>query len=121
LIQNVFLTVFGSGLAFRVPVLNVSVLDFVVRIQKSASYDEIKDSMKRVAHGELKGIVAVTDDAVVSTDFIGHPASAIFDAEGGIMLNNRFAKLIAFYDNEWGYSKRVCDLLEYVAKKDAGK
>ncbi|OAX40452.1 glyceraldehyde 3-phosphate dehydrogenase [Rhizopogon vinicolor AM-OR11-026] len=110
-----------TGLAFRVPVLNVSVVDLVVRLKTSTSYDVIKRTIEMAAHSELKGIVAYTDDAVVSTDFIGHPASAIFDAGGGIMLNDRFVKLIAFYDNEWGYSKRVCDLLEYVAKKDAEK
>jgi len=109
-----------TGLAFRVPTLDVSVVDLVVRLAKPTSYDEIKATMKQASESpELKGIVAYTEDAVVSTDLLGHPASSIFDATGGIMLNDSFVKLIAWYDNEWGYSKRVCDLLVFAAKKDA--
>ncbi|KAH7882213.1 glyceraldehyde 3-phosphate dehydrogenase [Phlebopus sp. FC_14] len=108
-----------TGLSFRVPTLDVSVVDLVVRLSKPTTYKEIKAAMKAAAESpELKGIVAYTEDAVVSTDFVGHPASSIFDASGGIMLNETFVKLISWYDNEWGYSKRVCDLLVYAAKKD---
>ncbi|KAG6369743.1 glyceraldehyde-3-phosphate dehydrogenase [Boletus reticuloceps] len=109
-----------TGLAFRVPTLDVSVVDLVVRLAKPTSYEEIKAAMKQASESpELKDIVAYTEDAVVSTDFLGHPASSIFDATGGIMLNDSFVKLIAWYDNEWGYSRRVCDLLVFAAKKDA--
>jgi glyceraldehyde 3-phosphate dehydrogenase len=109
-----------TGLAFRVPTLDVSVVDLVVRLAKPTSYEEIKTAFKEASESpELKGIVAYTEDAVVSTDFLGHHASSIFDATGGIMLNDSFVKLIAWYDNEWGYSKRVCDLLVFAAKKDA--
>jgi len=107
-----------TGLAFRVPTLDVSVVDLVVRIEKSASYEEIKIAIKEASEGHLKGIIAYTEDDVVSTDFIGHDASSIFDAKAGIQLNKNFVKLIAWYDNEWGYSKRVVDLLKFAAKKD---
>lgn len=108
-----------SGLSFRVPTLDVSVVDLVVRLEKSATYDEIKDAIKEASQGSLKGIMDYTEDLVVSTDFIGHTASSIFDAHAGIALNANFVKLISWYDNEWGYSRRVCDLISYVAKKDA--
>ncbi|KIM66614.1 hypothetical protein SCLCIDRAFT_292573 [Scleroderma citrinum Foug A] len=108
-----------TGLAFRVPTLDVSVVDLVVRLEKPTTYENIKAAMKAASETpELRGIVAYTEDAVVSTDFVGHPASSIFDASAGIMLNEKFVKLIAWYDNEWGYSRRVCDLLVYAAKKD---
>jgi glyceraldehyde 3-phosphate dehydrogenase len=107
-----------TGLAFRVPTLDVSVVDLVVRTEKGASYDEIKKTIKDASETEYKGIVEYTDEDVVSSDFIGHPASSIFDARAGIQLNKNFVKLISWYDNEWGYSRRVCDLLVYVAKKD---
>ncbi|KAH7927217.1 glyceraldehyde-3-phosphate dehydrogenase [Leucogyrophana mollusca] len=110
-----------TGLSFRVPTLDVSVVDLVVRLEKSASYDEIKAAVKEASEGSMKGIMGYTEDLVVSTDFLGHPASSIFDAHGGIQLNKNFVKLISWYDNEWGYSKRVCDLLVYAAKKDAGQ
>ncbi|KAF8626427.1 hypothetical protein AX15_004881 [Amanita polypyramis BW_CC] len=108
-----------TGLAFRVPTLDVSVVDLVVRLEKSASYDEIKKAIRAAADGPLKGILDYTEEAIVSTDFIGHTASSIFDAQAGIPLNSNFVKLISWYDNEWGYSRRVCDLLSYIAKKDA--
>ncbi|KAF9238684.1 hypothetical protein BU15DRAFT_47454 [Melanogaster broomeanus] len=109
-----------TGLSFRVPTLDVSVVDLVVRLAKPTSYNEIKAVMKAASESpELKGVLAYTEDAVVSTDFVGHPASSIFDASAGIMLNESFVKLISWYDNEWGYSRRVCDLLVYAAKKDA--
>jgi len=107
-----------TGLAFRVPTLDVSVVDLVVRLEKSATYDEIKKTVQAACEKEYKGIVEYTDEALVSTDFIGHSASSIFDANAGIQLNDKFVKLIAWYDNEWGYSRRVCDLLVYVARKD---
>jgi len=108
-----------TGLAFRVPTLDVSVVDLVVRIEKEATYDEIKAVIKAASeNGPLKGILEYTEDAVVSTDFIGHNASSIFDATAGIQLNKNFVKLISWYDNEWGYSKRVCDLLLFAAKAD---
>jgi len=108
-----------TGLSFRVPTLDVSVVDLVVRLEKSTTYEDIKKAIREASEGEYRGILEYTEDSVVSTDFIGSPASSIFDANAGIQLNDKFVKLIAWYDNEWGYSKRVCDLLEYVAKKDA--
>jgi len=107
-----------TGLAFRVPTLDVSVVDLVVRIEKAATYQQIKDVIKKASEGEYKGILEYTEDSVVSTDFIGHTASSIFDASAGIQLNSNFVKLIAWYDNEWGYSRRVCDLIKYIAEKD---
>ena len=89
-----------------------------MRIQKEASYEEIKRVIKEASEGPLKGIIAYTEDSVVSTDFIGDTASSIFDASAGIQLNKNFVKLIAWYDNEWGYSKRVVDLLVFAAEKD---
>jgi len=108
-----------TGLAFRVPTLDVSVVDLVVRLEKSATYDEIKDAVREAAEGNLRGIIEYTDEAVVSADFVGHTASSIFDASAGIQLNPNFVKLIAWYDNEWGYSRRVCDLLVFAAEQDA--
>ncbi|KAF5326526.1 hypothetical protein D9611_000985 [Ephemerocybe angulata] len=108
-----------TGLAFRVPTLDVSVVDLVARLEKPASYDQIKAVVKAAAEGEYKGIIEYTEEQVVSTDFIGNTHSSIFDAKAGIALSETFVKLIAWYDNEWGYSRRVCDLLVYVAKKDA--
>jgi glyceraldehyde 3-phosphate dehydrogenase len=96
----------------------VSVVDLVVRTEKEAPYEEIKQVIKEAADGPLKGIIAYTEDSVVSTDFIGNTASSTFDASAGIQLNKNFVKLIAWYDNEWGYSKRVVDLLVYAAQKD---
>ena len=90
----------------------------MVRTEKPATYQEIKDTIKKASEGEYKGILDYTEDSVVSTDFIGHTASSIFDASAGIQLNSNFVKLIAWYDNEWGYSRRVCDLIKYIAEKD---
>jgi len=103
-----------TGMSFRVPNPDVSVVDLTVRLEKPASYEDIKNAIKEAAAGPLKGIMGYTEDEVVSTDFIGDPRSSIFDAKAGITLNNNFHKLIAWYDNEWGYSHRVVDLLEYV-------
>jgi len=108
-----------TGLAFRVPTIDVSVVDLVVRTDKSATYQEIKDVIKKAAESDYKGILEYTEDAVVSADFVGHNASSIFDATAGIQLNPNFVKLVAWYDNEWGYSRRVCDLIKYIAEKDA--
>ncbi|KAF8317871.1 glyceraldehyde-3-phosphate dehydrogenase [Clavulina sp. PMI_390] len=107
-----------TGMSMRVPTQDVSVVDLVVRIEKAATYDEIKATMKAASEGELKGILGYTEDSVVSTDFIGEGASSVFDAKAGIALNSNFLKLISWYDNEWGYSKRVVDLLVYIAKVD---
>ncbi|KAF8596771.1 glyceraldehyde-3-phosphate dehydrogenase [Ceratobasidium sp. AG-I] len=108
-----------TGLAFRVPTADVSVVDLVVRLEKGASYDEIKAAMKEASEGEYKGIIGYTEESVVSTDFIGEENSSVFDASAGISLNANFVKLVSWYDNEWGYSKRVCDLLVYAAQEDA--
>jgi len=94
------------------------VVDLVARIEKEATYDEIKAAMKEAATGPLKGILGYTEDSVVSTDFIGNTHSSIFDASAGIQLNKNFVKLVAWYDNEWGYSRRVCELLLFAAKQD---
>eukprot|EP01098_Paradermamoeba_levis_P005135 TRINITY_DN2180_c0_g1_i1.p1 TRINITY_DN2180_c0_g1~~TRINITY_DN2180_c0_g1_i1.p1 ORF type:complete len:371 (-),score=162.31 TRINITY_DN2180_c0_g1_i1:16-1017(-) len=106
-----------TGMAFRVPTPNVSVVDLTVRLEKPASYDDIKKAVKEASEGPLKGILGYTEHEVVSTDFNGDPRSSIFDAAAGIALNNHFHKLIAWYDNEWGYSNRVVDLINFVSKK----
>ena len=90
----------------------------MVRIEKAATYDEIKEVVQKAADGEYKGIIGYTNDNLVSADFLGNPNSSIFDAKAGIQLNPNFVKLIAWYDNEWGYSRRVIDLITYVAGKD---
>jgi glyceraldehyde 3-phosphate dehydrogenase len=110
-----------TGMSMRVPTANVSVVDLTARIEKGASYDEIKQVIKEAANGPLKGILAYTEDEVVSSDMIGNTNSSIFDAKAGISLNNNFVKLVSWYDNEWGYSRRVLDLLAHVAKVDASK
>jgi glyceraldehyde 3-phosphate dehydrogenase len=103
-----------TGMAFRVPTPDVSVVDLTCRLEKSASYEDIKKVMKKAADGELKGILGYTEDAVVSTDFQGDARTSIFDADAGISLNNNFVKVVAWYDNEWGYSNKVVDLVEYM-------
>jgi len=107
-----------TGMSMRVPTSNVSVVDLTCRLEKGASYDEIKQTMKEAAQGEYKGILEYTEDDIVSTDLNGNPNSSIFDAKAGISLNNNFVKLVSWYDNEWGYSRRVLDLLAYMAKVD---
>lgn len=107
-----------TGMALRVPTPDVSVVDLTCRLEKSASYEEIKRVVKAAAEGPLKGILAYTEDEVVSNDFIGDNHSSIFDAKAGIALNGNFVKLIAWYDNEYGYSHRVVDLAIYMAKRD---
>ncbi|PHH65162.1 hypothetical protein CDD81_3293 [Ophiocordyceps australis] len=110
-----------TGMSMRVPTANVSVVDLTVRLQKGASYDQIKEVVQKAAAGPLKGILAYTEDEVVSSDMNGNTASSIFDAKAGISLNPNFVKLVSWYDNEWGYSRRVLDLLAHIAKTDAGK
>ncbi|URJ26355.1 type I glyceraldehyde-3-phosphate dehydrogenase [Blochmannia endosymbiont of Camponotus modoc] len=105
-----------TGISFRVPIPNVSVIDFTVRLEKSASYKNICDVIKNAAHGNLKGIIGYTDEKVVSSDFNGEKLISIFDAQASILLNNHFAKLISWYDNETGYSDKVIDLSVYIAK-----
>jgi len=107
-----------TGMSMRVPTSNVSVVDLTCRIEKGATYDEIKATVKKAAEGPYKGILAYTEDEIVSTDLIGDNNSSIFDAKAGISLNKNFVKLVAWYDNEWGYSRRVLDLLVYIAKVD---
>ncbi len=110
-----------KGMAFRVPVADVSVVDLTVRLHKSTTYQEICRVIKKASEGDLKGIVGYTDDQVVSSDFIGSTYSAIFDEKGGIALNEKFFKLIAWYDNEWGYAARIVDLLRWMHKSELQK
>ena len=105
-------------MAFRVPVTNVSVVDLTVKLGKEASYKEICERMKHASDNELKGILGYTEDQVVSSDFMTDSRSSIFDANAGISLNPNFVKVIAWYDNEWGYSNRMVDLAHYIAKQD---
>jgi glyceraldehyde 3-phosphate dehydrogenase len=107
-----------TGMSMRVPTSNVSVVDLTCRLEKGASYEEIKAVIKKHAEGDLKGILGYTEDDVVSTDLNGDNRSSIFDAKAGISLNNNFVKLVAWYDNEWAYSRRVLDLLTHIAKVD---
>jgi glyceraldehyde 3-phosphate dehydrogenase len=106
-----------TGMSFRVPTPTVSVIDLTVKTARDTSYKEICAAMKRASETYLKGILAYTEDEVVSSDFIHDPASSIFDAGSGIELNKRFFKLISWYDNEWGYSNRCVDLLRYMIHK----
>jgi len=103
-----------TGMAFRVPTANVSVVDLTVKVGKSTSYEEIKNVMKVASENDLKGILGYTDEAVVSQDFIGDSRTSIFDAEAGIELNNKFFKIISWYDNECGYSNKLIDLAKHV-------
>jgi glyceraldehyde 3-phosphate dehydrogenase len=106
-----------TGMAFRVPTPDVSVVDLTVRLKNSATYAEICAKMKEASETTMKGVLGYTEDAVVSNDFIGDPRTSIFDAEAGIQLSNTFVKVVSWYDNEWGYSNKVIDLLTYIAKK----
>ncbi len=108
-----------TGMAFRVPTLDVSVVDLTVRLEKPATYEEIKAVIKKASENEMKGVLGYTEDAVVSSDFIHDARTSIFDAEAGISLNDNFVKLVSWYDNEWGYSNKVVDLITYMAKVDA--
>ncbi len=107
-----------TGMALRVPTPDVSVVDLTFKTSKETSYKEICEAMKKASEGELKGILGYTEDAVVSTDFQGDARSSIFDAGAGIELNSKFFKVVSWYDNEWGYSNRVIDLMISMAEKD---
>jgi glyceraldehyde 3-phosphate dehydrogenase len=104
-----------TGMAFRVPTPDVSVVDLTVRLEKPATYEQVKKAMKDASEGELKGILGYTEDDVVSTDFLGDARTSIFDANAGIALNDHFVKVVAWYDNEWGYSNKIVDLLQHMA------
>lgn len=104
-----------TGMSFRVPTLDVSVVDLTCRIEKAASYEEICAAVKAAAEGEMKGILGYTEDAVVSSDFIGEERTSVFDKDAGISLNPNFVKLVSWYDNEWGYSNKVVDLIAHMA------
>nr|WP_319398688.1 type I glyceraldehyde-3-phosphate dehydrogenase [uncultured Carboxylicivirga sp.] len=103
-----------TGMAFRVPTPDVSVVDLTVNLAKAASYDDIKAAMKAASENELKGILGYTEDAVVSNDFLGDTRTSIFDAEAGIALTDTFVKVVSWYDNEMGYSAKVCELIQYM-------
>lgn len=107
-----------TGMAFRVPTVNVSAVDLVCRLNKEASYEEICQKMKEASETHMKGILGYTEDEVVSQDFNGSAYSAIFDAKAGIQLNKNFVKVVAWYDNEWGYAKRMVDMTYHMAKVD---
>lgn len=107
-----------TGMAFRVPTLDVSVVDLTCRIEKPATYDEICSVVKKASENEMKGILGYTDEAVVSSDFYTDDRTSIFDAKAGIMLNDHFVKLIAWYDNEWGYSNKILDLVRHMENID---
>jgi len=104
-----------TGMAFRVPTADVSVVDLTCRLAKPATYDEVKAAFKAASEGDMKGVVGYTDEAVVSSDFIGEECTSVFDADAGIPLNDRFLKVVAWYDNEWGYSCKVLELITHMA------
>ncbi|KAJ8548542.1 hypothetical protein ON010_g11133 [Phytophthora cinnamomi] len=106
-------------MSFRVPTADVSVVDLTARLVNPASYDEIKAAIKSASENEMKGILGYTEKAVVSSDFVGDSHSSIFDASAGIALTDDFVKLVSWYDNEWGYSSRVLDLIEHMVKSEA--
>jgi len=108
-----------TGMSMRVPTANVSVVDLTCRLEKSVTYDQIKEAIKKAADGELKGIMSYTEDDIVSSDINGDNHSSVFDAKAGIALNDHFVKVVSWYDNEWGYSRRVVDLLAYIHKVDS--
>merc|ERR1712088_54167 len=108
-----------TGTAFRVPTPDVSVVDLTVRLGKETTYEEICAKVKECSEGSMKGYLGYTEDQVVSTDFLGDDRSSIFDAKAGIMLSNTFVKLVSWYDNEYGYSNRVIDLIKHIEKQDS--
>ncbi|KAL4573866.1 hypothetical protein LXL04_020686 [Taraxacum kok-saghyz] len=108
-----------TGMSFRVPTVDVSVVDLTVRLEKKATYEQIKAAIKEESEGKMKGILGYTEEDVVSTDFVGDSRSSIFDAKAGIALNDNFVKLVSWYDNEWGYSSRVIDLICHIASVKA--
>lgn len=103
-----------TGMSFRVPVPDVSVVDLTCKLEKPASYSDIKKAMKDASESEMKGVLGYTEDDVVSSDFEGDPRTSIFDSKAGISLNDNFVKVVSWYDNEWGYSNKVVDLIEYM-------
>jgi len=107
-----------TGMAFRVPTVDVSVVDLTVKLNKATTYEEICKTIKAAADGEMKGILGYTDEDLVSSDFITDPRTSVFDAKAGIMLNDTFVKLVSWYDNEWGYSNKVLDLIAYMSSVD---
>ena len=107
-----------TGMSFRVPTLNVSVVDLTVRLEKETTYDEIKAVMKRASENEMKGILGYTEEPLVSTDFMGDNRASIFDAEAGIMLSPTFVKLVAWYDNEYGYSTQLLRLVNHMGEQE---
>ncbi len=107
-----------TGMAFRVPTPNVSVVDLTCRLEKGASYKEVCAAMKAASEGELKGVLGYTEDAVVSNDFLGETQTSVFDADAGISLNDNFVKVVAWYDNEMGYSTKVVELIQHMYKVD---
>ena len=107
-----------TGMAFRVPTIDVSVVDLTVRLEKTATYEEICNAVKKASENQMKGILGYTEDMVVSTDFTGDPRTSIFDAKAGIALNGNFVKLVSWYDNEWGYSNKVVMLIKHMASVD---
>jgi glyceraldehyde 3-phosphate dehydrogenase len=110
-----------TGMAFRVPTVNVSAVDLTVKLNNEATYEQICAKMKEMSESpQMKGILGYTEDEVVSQDFNGSPYSAIFDAKAGIALNPKFVKVVAWYDNEWGYSHRMLDMCHHMAKVDGG-
>lgn len=108
-----------TGMAFRVPTLDVSVVDLTVRLGKAATYEEICAAVKAASEGSMKGILGYTAEDVVSSDFITDPRTSIFDSKAGISLNGNFVKLVSWYDNEWGYSNKLLDLIKHMATVDA--
>ena len=107
-----------TGMSFRVPTVDVSVVDLTCKLKKATTYEEIVATVKKHSETDLKGILGYTEDLVVSSDFIGDSRTSIFDAKAGIMLSDKFVKLVSWYDNEWGYSNKVVDLIAYMAKVD---
>jgi len=107
-----------TGMAFRVPTPNVSVVDLTVRLEKAASYEEIKKAIKAASEGAMKGVLGYTEDAVVSSDFLGDERTSIFDANAGVYLTDTFVKVVSWYDNEWGYSNKLLMLIEHMAEVD---
>ena len=107
-----------TGMSMRVPTLDVSVVDLTVNLKKGTTYEEICKVMKEASEGELKGILGYTDEKVVSSDFLGDPRTSIFDADAGIMLNDKFVKLVSWYDNEWGYSNKLINLIQHIYSVD---
>lgn len=103
-------------MAFRVPTSDVSVVDLTVELEKNTSYEEICKVIKNASEGELKGVLGYTEEKVVSTDFLGETCTSVFDADAGIMLDENFVKVVAWYDNEWGYSNKILEMAKVIAK-----